>query len=116
MDDDYKKAIEVSNLSQTFLIQKQHLKERIDAKLTYGYSNGIFKIDRSLITFVQLLHDKNRKENVILLDTNNTPVMITDLVEFLDEILDRYMSSTYEYYSHFEELKKTRSLEKLLTI
>lgn len=116
MDEAYQKAIEYSNLSQTFAIQKKNLKEKIDAKLTYGCNGGIFKIDRSLLSFVQMLVDKNRIENVILIDVNANPILIENLVEFRDEILDRYMSSLYEYYLQYESMKKTRSLEKLLDL
>ena len=84
--------------------------------MAYGHNGGIFKIDRSLITFVQLLIDRDRKENVPLLDSNDNPILIQDLVSFRDEILDRYMTAVYEYSEQYEIIKKSRSVEKLLDL
>jgi hypothetical protein len=114
MDERLKKALDFSNYQQTLNIQKKILKEKIDAKLTYGYNGGIFKIDRSLITFVQMLLDQGRKDNVPMLDLNENPILIEDLENFKDEILDRYFSSVYEYYESYEKIKKSRSVEKLV--
>lgn len=114
MDDRLKQALDFSNYQQTLLIQKKQLKEKTDARLTYGHNGGLFKIDRSLISFVQLLIDQERTENIPILDFNDNPIMINDVVEFRDEILDRYFTSLYEYYEHYEKIKKSRSVEKLV--
>jgi hypothetical protein len=114
MEDQLKKALDFSNYRQTFSIKRKTLKEKNEAKLTYGHNGGIFKIDRSLITFVQLLIDQGRIDGVPLIDSNDNPVLINDLEKFRDEILDRYFTSTLEYYEQYQELKKSRSVEKLL--
>jgi hypothetical protein len=116
MEEQLKKALEFSNYRQTFSIQRKTLKEKIEAKLTYGISGGIFKIDRSLITFVQMLIDQGRTSGVPLIDSNENPILIDDLVKFRDEILDRYFTSTLEYYTQYQEIKKSRSVEKLLSL
>jgi hypothetical protein len=116
MEPQLKKALEFSNYRQTFAIQRKTLKEKTEAKLTYGINSGIFKIDRSLITFVQLLIDQDRKVGVPLIDANENPILIDDLEKFRDEILDRYFTSTLEYYEQYQELKKSRSVEKLLSL
>ena len=116
MDDRLKKSLEFANYRQTFAIQKKLLKEKIASKLTYGHNGGVFKIDQSLITFVQLLIDQGRTSGVPLLDVNNNPIMIEDLQVFKDEIFDRYFTTTLEYYEQYELLKKSRSVEKLLDL
>lgn len=116
MDALLEKALEFSNYKQTLAIQRKALKETIDAKLTYGHRGGIFKIDRTLITFVQFLIDQERTENVVLLDTNDNPIMIEDIAKFKDEILDRYFSTTYEYHQQYEKLKKSRSVQSLVDL
>jgi hypothetical protein len=113
MDERLKQALEFSNYRQTLSIQTKQLKERINAKLMLGYSNGLFKIDRELITFVQMLIDQERIENVPFLDANGNPVLIDNLENFRDEILDRYFSSLYEYYNEYEKIKKSRSVQTL---
>lgn len=116
MDDQLKKALDFANYRQTFSIQRKTLKEKIDAKLTYGHNGGIFKIDRSLITFVQMLLDQGRTQGVPLIDANENPILIDNLETFRDEILDRYYTSTLEYFEQYQALKKSRSVEKLLNL
>ena len=113
MDEKLEKALDFANYRQSLAIKRKTIKEKIDAKLTYGVNGGLFKIDRPLITFVQMLIDQDRSTNVPLIDSNDNPVLIEDLVPFRDEILDRYFSSTLEYYEKIKELKKARSVEKL---
>jgi hypothetical protein len=116
MEDQLKKALDFSNYRQTFSIQRKTLKEKIDAKLTYGVNGGIFKIDRSLISFVQMLVNLGRAKDVPLLDVNDNPIVIADLESFRDEILDRYFTSTLEYFEEYEKIKKSRTVEKLLDL
>jgi len=116
MDDQLKKALEFANYRQAFAIQRKTLKEKIDAKLTYGHNGGIFKIDRGLITFVQMLLDQGRTQGVPLLDANENPILIDNLSEFRDEILDRYYTSTLEYFTEYQKLKKSRSVDKIIDL
>jgi hypothetical protein len=116
MDDILKKALDFSNYNQTLNIQRRTIREKLDARLTYGSSGGIFKIDNSLLAFVQLLIDRGRVENVPLLDLNNNPVLIKNLTEFRDDIFDRYFSATLEYYQEYDKIKKSRTVEKLIDL
>lgn len=116
MDERLKKALDFSNYRQTLSIQRKTLKEKINAKLTYGSQGGLFKIDRSLIVFVQMLIDQGRIENVPLIDQNENPILIPNLTEFRNEILDRYFTSTYEYYEEYQKIKNSRTVEKLLDL
>jgi hypothetical protein len=113
MQEQLEKALEFSNYRQTLSIRRKTLKEKINGQLTYGCNGGIFKIDRILLTFVQTLIDKGRK-TLILLDTNDNPILIENLEEFKDEIFDRYFTATNEYYEEYQNLKKSRSVEKLI--
>lgn len=114
MDERLSKALDFANFKQTLAIQRKTLKEKIDARLTYGHASGIFKIDRSLIVFVQMLIDQGRDSNVPLIDENGNPVLITDLNKFREDILDRYFTATLEYYEEYQKIKTSRSVEKLL--
>lgn len=116
MDDRLKSALDFANFRQAFSIQQKILKEKIQAKLTYGHNGGIFKVNRELISFVQTLLNKDRTTGVILLDQNDNPILIDDLNSFQDEILDRYFTATNEYFESWQKLKKSRSVEKLLDL
>jgi len=116
MDDILKKALDFSNYNQTLNIQKKVIKEKMDLKLTYGHNGGIFKIDQSLIVFVQLLIDQNRIENIPVIDYNGNPILIVDLNKFKEEIFDRYFTATYECFNEYEKIKRSRSVEKLVDL
>lgn len=116
MEDVFKKALEFSNFRQSFSIQRKVLKEKVDAKLTYGFNGGIFKIDRTLLTFVDMLISQERTDGVVVLDVNDNPILIENLLEFKEEIFDRYFTSTLEYHSEYQKLKQSRTTEKLLDL
>jgi hypothetical protein len=109
-------ALDFSNYKQTLAIQRKTLKERIDAKLTFGHNGGIFKIDQTLISFVQFLISQERTAKVPLIDSNENPILIEDLISFRDEVLDRYFTATYEYHEEYEKLKKSRTVETLVDL
>lgn len=116
MDTRLEEALAFANYQKTLSVKRKELKERIDAKLTFAQNGGIFKIDQSLITFVDMLVNKGRTENIPLIDQNGNPILIYDLTLFLEEILNRYFSAGLEYYQEFEQIKKSRSVEKLLEL
>lgn len=116
MEEQLKKALDFSNYRQTFSIQRKTLREKVDSKLTYGYGGGIFKINRELINFVDFLILKQRTSGVVLLDQNDNPILIEDLKKFQDDILDRYFTVTNEYFEEYQNLKKSRSVEKLIDL
>ena len=88
--------------------------EKIAAKLTLGYNGGLFHIDRTLLSFIEMLLTKGRVNGVVLLDTNENPILIEDLEAFKDECFNRYFEATNEYFEQDQNLKKSRSVEKLL--
>jgi hypothetical protein len=114
MDDRLSKALEFSNYRQTLAIQRKTLKEKTDAKLTYGYNGGLFKIDRELIVFLELLITSNRIENIPILDSNENPILITDVIHFKNEIVDRYFTAVFEYYGEYQKIKLSRTVETLI--
>lgn len=114
MEEEYKKALDFANYRQTLSIQRKTLKEKVDANLTYGYNGGIFKIDRELLNFVEMLIYKDRSENVVILDANENPILVENLVDFREEVFDRYFNATFEYYEEYQKIKKARSVESLV--
>ena len=115
MDQQLKAALDFSNYQQTFSIQKKVLKERIAAKLTYGFNGGLFRIDRNLLTFVDMLCAKGRTSGVVLLDANENPVLVDNLEAFREELFQRYFEVTNEYFDQYQKIKKSRSVEKLIS-
>lgn len=114
MQEQFKAALEFAHYQQTLSIKRKTLKERAHAKLTYGFNGGIFHIDQTLLTFVQMLCARQRTLDVVILDINDNPILVADLSSFSDEILSRYFEVTNEYFQQYEIIKKSRSVEKLL--
>jgi hypothetical protein len=114
MDERLKNALDFSNYRQTLAVQRKSLTEKMQAKLTYGYNGGIFKIDRTLLCFVWTLCSENRTSDIVLLDQNDNPILIENLSKFKTEIFDRYFSVSLEYQKEFDKIKKSRSVEKLV--
>lgn len=100
--------IDLSDKMLSFRTQRLHIKEKFEASTIFGYHGGVFKIDQSLIAHVKTLIDFGKKDNVVLLDMNQNPIMITDLSDFLKDILDKYMTALGRYYSEYQELQSTR--------
>lgn len=114
MDENLKQAFDFANYQIVLSNQRKVSREKAESKLTFGSNGGIFKIDRSLLSFIHMLIQKGRIENVPILDINENPILIPNLENFFDEILDRYFSVTLEYYQEYQEIKKSRSVEKLV--
>jgi hypothetical protein len=114
MNDKLEKALEFSNYKKTLAVKRQTIKEKLESRLIYGFAGGMFRIDQSLMNFVQMLLDQDRKTGVPIIDSNGNPILIADLVKFREEIFDRYFQATLEYFQEFENIKKSRSVEKLV--
>ena len=115
MDDRLQNARSFSNYQFTLTNQRKMLREKLDSSLLYGYNGGIFKVDESLISFVNFLSDQGRA-NIPILDSNKNPILIENLKEFLDEILNVYFSAVLDYYNEYEKIKKNRTTEKLIDL
>ena len=71
MDDRLEKALEYSKYRISLFNRKEDLKIKVKAMLTYAHNGGLFNIDQSLITFVELLVRQER-DRMILIDINGT--------------------------------------------
>jgi len=116
MNEMLKKALEFSNFKQSLSIQRKVLKEKLDARLTFGYEGGLFKIDQTLICFVKFMLDEDRTTDVVIIDANDNPILIKDLTAFKTEILDRYFTAVNESHVEYEKIKKSRTVESLVDL
>lgn len=113
MDERLEKALEFSNYIVTLNNQKQIIKEKYFEDTLYFADGCQFTIDRELISFVGFMIHRGQTE-AVLLDDNNLPAQIKDLLKFYDDIVDQYMQASNEYYTEYYALKTNRSVEKLV--
>jgi len=115
MNEILKQALDFSNYQTSLSNQRKVIKEKAESHLTIGHNGGIFKIDRTLLCFVQMLLDQGRVENVPIIDINENPILISNLETFKNEIFDRYFSVTMQYYEEYQEIKKSRTTARLIS-
>lgn len=115
MDEKLRAALEFSNYRLTLNNQKQNLKMRMQTMLTISHGGNMFTAKLELINFVKQLIDLGIKEQVVL-DDNENPVIITDLVDFHSKLMSTYNAALTEYYIENEKLKKMRDTKKLVGI
>ena len=112
-DERLEKALEFANYRQTLFNQKKILQDNCEAQLSYAYNGGTFKIDQTLIAFINSFLAEG-KEEMVVLDANKTPIKITDLKQFQDDVTSKYFEVTNEFHKQYEELQKSRKVEKLV--
>jgi hypothetical protein len=82
---------------------RRTLKEKYQAKLTFGWNGGMFKATPEMITFLSLYGD----ERIVILDLYETPVEVNakELCELMKPRLQEQMTAWLVEYS---ELNKSR--------
>jgi len=115
MDERLEKALEFSNYMVTLNNQRRIIREQFLENCVHYLNGGKFSVNRDLITFCQTLVTREQS-SAVLIDDNDTPIEVEDINKFLDDILDIYFTTTYEYYDKFNEIKKNRTVEGLVNL
>lgn len=113
MDERLEKALEFANFMVTLNNQKRSLKEKYYTDCVYYHNGGTFNITKDLITFIKTLIDIGNTENTVVVDDNDLPIRIDNLILFLDDIIDQYFTASNSYYNDYQSLKKNRNIEAL---
>jgi len=109
------KALAFANYRQTLNNQLLKLKIRAEGTLIYAKNGGSFTVSQELICFLDYLVRCNMTSATVL-DDNNTPVLISDISDFLKEITSRYFEVTNDYLREYQEIKKSRNVKSILDI
>jgi len=113
MDERLEKALDFSNYMVTLNNQKRFLREQFKENIIHYFNGGQFTVTKDLVTFVNMLVEKGNDTDIVLIDDNETPIMVQDLDEFLSNIIDTYFSAANTYHTEYQKLIKKRSVEKL---
>ena len=116
MDERIQKAFETANYMTTLASQKQILKEEFYQNLIHYHNGGIFTATRELINFVKTLVDMGNNSSAVLIDNNELPVDIIDLSKFLEDLLSKYHFAVNGYYTRYDQLRKNRTVEGVLSV
>jgi hypothetical protein len=112
MDTRLKTALELSNSLEMLANQKALAFSKYKQTQILYYNGGTFVADLPLLSAISIL--KTSEIEHILVDLNNIPVLIADINEFYFLVQSRIIETNRQYYTEFEELKKTRTPQRLL--
>lgn len=115
MDERLEKALDSVNLMTTISNQKRIFFEEFQQSTVHYQNGGVFSADPSLITFVKTVVDMGHDGEFVLIDKNDNPIKISNIKDFLSDILDKYSTASNEYYTKSQQIK-TRSVDKLTAL
>jgi len=115
MDERLEKALEFSNYMVTLNNQRRVVREQFLENCVHYLNGGKFAVNRDLITFCHTLLQREQT-SAILIDDNDTPIEVENLQKFLDDILDIYFTTSYEYFDKYNEIKKNRTVKGLVDL
>ncbi len=115
MDEQLQKALEFSNFTVTLNNQKRVLKEKYTEELVLYYQNGKFTVTQPFFSFVSSLVSMEISQTVIV-DDNETPIQIDDVIEFFTNVKQTYVTATNKYLNEYQELSKKRNVQGLVDV
>ena len=116
MSDLLKKAFEIAEKMEIVSSQRVMLKEEYSQSLIYYTQGGSFTASKDFIVFVKALVDMDNTNDIVIVDNNDIPVVISDLTDFLKNITDCYFSATNEYYTKYSNLTSQKTIERLVSL
>lgn len=115
MDERLKNAIDFSNYMITLNNQKRVLKEQYQNDLLFYHNGGQFLVSKELVSFCQALLSLEQP-SCVLVDDNNIPIEIDDLVEFTRNIIVVYSKASNKYLLEYNTLKSNRKVEGIVDL
>jgi hypothetical protein len=113
MDKRLEQALDFSNFRMILLTRQENLKVLMNNKLMLNYGGGLFKVDKELISFIGIIL-LNENKNVILIDTNDIPILIEDLEDFAKKASAQYEKALDQYYKSYQKLNEAREIRKVI--
>lgn len=115
MEERLQKALEFANYRQTLNNQLHKIRIRAEGLLMFAKNGGNFIVNQELICFLDYLTRVGITEANIL-DSNNIPVQITKVDEFLKEITHRYFEVTDDYLNEYKSIRKLRNVKSVIDL
>lgn len=116
MDERIEKAFSVANYMATLTNQRRIILEEYNQSLLYYINGGTFKITPELINFVKTVIDLGYTSDVPLLDSNNLPIVISDVTDFFNKIVEIHFQTLNDYAVKHADLKSKRKIGDIVQI
>jgi len=108
MDERLEKALEFSKYLETYNNQRQILSKQFLNECVLYHNGGKFTIDRNLILYT------NTGNSDILIDDNNNPIEIQDIILFNQTIKKQYDNAVLKYSSELKNLSKNKEVSGII--
>jgi predicted HTH transcriptional regulator len=115
MEERLQQVLEFANYRQTLNNQLHKVKIKAEGLLMFAKNGGNFIVNQELICFLDYLV-RTGVSSANILDSNNIPVKIDDLVSFLNDINKRYFEVTDDYLKEYQTIKKLRNVKSIIGI
>ena len=83
------------------------------ADLIVYQGGGKFSVNKELISFIANLIDQSNTKTV-LVDDNQTPVLIEDLPSFMHDVKVCYSTASTKYYEKYKKMVSKRNVESIV--
>ena len=115
MDDRLKKALDVSNMAASINTQKSLAVKQLNDDLVYYTSGCKFTANIEFIASLYAIANSGQT-SMIVLDDNNNPYTVTQVEEFANTLYEHNQTALLKYKARYDEVKNSRSLEKLIEV
>ena len=108
---DIEKLKTLSKRNFNHAVAKKQLHEKIKSQSILAYNGGLFEVNRELYSFIWIqscMNNTTGQTELILIDSNNNPIKITDLKDFASKIYEKYKEIMNEWHVEYENIKKIR--------
>jgi hypothetical protein len=116
MDERIEKAFEVANYMATLSNQRRIVLEEYNQKLVHYINGATFQVTPELINLTKTILDLGQTTDVAFVDSNNFPIIVTDVQEFFDSIIAIYFEATNEYAAKYANLKSKRKIADIVEL
>jgi hypothetical protein len=106
------KALSFANYQSTLTQQKKVIKQRFDDACVFPWNGGLFQLTLEFLGGLQSLQTNTGW----VVDMNGNPIWISDAEFFCQSAYKQYTDAVTIYGTAYEELKKQRSVNKLVGI
>lgn len=115
MDERIKAALELSKYMITLENQKSLQYEKFLENSVYYFNGNKFTATSTLVSFINFLIANGHKD-AILIDDNNIPVLVDNLIDFSLELYNIYSNAAQIYFTEYSKIKNNRTVSGLLDL
>lgn len=106
---DIEKTIAFSNRMATYQNQIRLARSKFQAETVVSFNGGNFRVTEFLLGTVKHKVDAGSTKEIVL-DENDIPIIIENLISFLDTISSVYYEKLNEYFVEVQRLKSAKTI------